>query len=168
WKREQESILRSFLIGIAWCMGTWFSHAQTVADIAHATPSGVFVAAGKMFAKNHVYRVLRTEGNQETKLVGEFKGPSDRSDFEKNLAKYLRLLPKLDPISPAEKDLLWGHYLTHESVDSLFFEHMAFTYLGLGLAYLDTTAVIGKNYKYTVEKVQDGASEMLYQNTSAA
>jgi len=91
------------------------------------------------------------DGNS-TKPIGKVFPPKDKREFENRLRYFHRFLPHFQIPSQNLISRLWTSFNKNKSIDSLYFWGTApVVQLSLGMMYLDTAAVRGKENSYLVK-----------------
>lgn len=108
------------------------------------------------------YKVLRKEKESEYKIIGTYRPVFTASDLYQRMTAFASVFPNYGSPKNTFVDTIWSRYQADKA--SLSQIPYPLMHLGLGNAYIDTSAVLGKTYQY---KIMFSDSEKELESTAA-
>src|SRR5699024_10397702 len=94
------------------------------------------------------YEILRKEPGSSYQTIGNYIPVMTASDLYRRMTTYVGIFPNYGSPQTAFVDTIWNRYQTDQS--SLSQIPYPLLQLSLGNAFLDTSAVLGKTYRYKI------------------
>ncbi len=125
-------------------------------DLLHQSPKGIFVVTGAEPPYDFSYQLSRKgAGEKSFTTLGRVKIPASKEEYTSRIRHFQKIFLQLPSPNGNQIDRVWKLISAKKSKEGLFILHPAIESLSLGLALLDSNAVVGKKYNYRVEKIRN-------------